>query len=104
METDVIILSPVTNFIEDLDPVEQIEVKDLIDLLKEHGHKLSMPDAKPVGKGLWELRLHFSLAIRILYGFCDNNAILVLAFKKKRSAILPKDFKLALKRLKAYCQ
>lgn len=104
METEVIVLAPVLNFIGSLDRSAQSEVKDVIDLLKRYGHRLSMPDAKPVGKRLWELRLKVSSTIRILYGFCDRKAILLLGFKKQQSAILPKDFRLAQKRLKAYCQ
>ncbi len=103
MEIEVIVLSQVDNFINDLDLDVQSEMHELIRLLRENGHRLSMPEAKPVGRGLWELRLNTSAQYRILYGFCERKAILLHAFKKQRSAISRHNFNLAQKRLKGYC-
>ena len=103
METEVVVMVVVQDFIDSLEFSVQKEVYKLIFLLRNHGHTLSMPEAKPVGRGLWELRVNAKPAIRILYGFCDRRAILVLGFKKQRSAIFTRDFNLALKRFKAYC-
>ena len=75
----------------------------LVGLLEQYGNTLGMPIAKPIGGGLWELRSGTSPAIRILYGFCNNIAILVLVLKKQRPALLPREVALARARLAVYC-
>lgn len=75
----------------------------LIELLEEYGYELSMPVAKPVGKGLWELRSRTRPAVRILYGFCGGEAVLVHALKKQRQTLLQREVALAAERLHAYC-
>lgn len=62
-----------------------------------------MPDAKPIGGGLWELRKMGRPQIRILYGFCRGTPILLVGIKKQRSALDRKDVVLARKRLDTYC-
>ncbi len=104
MEIDIVFLKQVKDFIKRLDKAERSDVYAITNLLSTHGHTLSMPEAKPVGKGLWELRISSRSAIRILYGFCGKQAILLQAFKKQQSAIRNHDFVLARKRLREYCQ
>jgi hypothetical protein len=77
----------VDNFIESSTTLVQKHVDDSICLLEQYGHFLRMPHAKPVGGGLWELRIRTRPAIRILYGFCHRTPILLVAFKKQQSAI-----------------
>lgn len=96
-------LKPVADFLQSLDRKEWSRAHRLIILLQEHGHELSMPVAKPIGRGLWELRSKNQPAIRILYGFCGGTAVLVHALKKQRPALLPREVELALARLTAYC-
>jgi hypothetical protein len=103
MEIEVVILPPVRSFINNLEFNVQLEMYELIGLLRENGHRLSMPDAKPVGRGLWELKLNKGVPYRILYGFYERKAILLLAFKKECAAISWHDFILAKKRFKHYC-
>ena len=101
---EVVELQVVKDFVADLNIKTRKSIYVTVLLLEKFGHDLHMPDAKPVGKGLWELRLSSEGSnIRILYGFCDNTAILLLGFKKQQSAIRRNDLKLALKRLKKYC-
>ena len=99
----VIALEPVIEFVDSLELSGQTDVKHLISLLAQYGHTLLMPYAKPVGHGLWELRKTSRPQIRILYGFCEGNAILLLALKKQRAALSQRDIKLALKRFKVHC-
>jgi len=72
------------------------------ELLAELGHTLSMPYAKPVGSGLWELRLRGRHSYRILYGFQGGEALLLHAFKKSTQALRREDIELARKRLDGY--
>jgi len=100
---NVVALRQVREFVDALDMPIRTDVERLIDLLKEYGHRLSMPYTKPVGNGLWELRRTGRPQIRILYGFCGGDIVLVLAFKKQRPALRAKEITTARARLKAYC-
>ena len=100
----VIVLEPVKEFIDALEFPIQADVKRLILILEQYGHRLSMPYAKPIGHGLWELRRTGRPQIRILYGFCDGNVILLLALKKQRAALRRREIEFALKLLKLYCK
>jgi phage-related protein len=89
----------VQEFVDALDVPARSDVRRLQYLLQQYGHELSMPYAKPIGDGLWELRRTGRPQIRILYGFCRGDAVLVHAIKKQRSALLRKDIEIARKRL-----
>jgi phage-related protein len=104
MKIEIVFLKQVKDFIHDLDKSERADVYAIISLLSMNGHTLSMPEAKAIGKGLWELRVNSKSAIRVLYGFCDKQVILLQAFKKQQPAIRNHDFELARKRFKEYCQ
>lgn len=99
----VVVLGSVRDLVDALDPHLRANAYGLIELLEEYGGDLRMPIAKPIGGGLWELCSRTRPAIRILYGFCDNQAVLVYALKKQRPALLPRDIEFARKRLQAYC-
>ena len=99
----IVVLSVVNAFLDRLDQSVSSEAYKLLDLLELHGHSLSMPVAKPIGGGLWELRLTGRPQIRILYGFCDGTPIVVLALQKQRSSIPPSAIVLAQKRFREYC-
>ena len=94
--------SSVKDFILKLDRVVRIKVDKLIHRLGIYGKELCMPDAKPIGSGLWELRSRGHPAIRIIYGFCEDKAILLLAFKKQNNAIRPHDLALARERFNKF--
>ena len=99
----VIILKPVAEFVDALNVPVRSDVRRLQYLLEQYGYALSMPYAKPIGRGLWELRRTGRPQIRILYGFCGGDAVLVLAMKKQRPSLRQKDISLAHKRLADYC-
>lgn len=99
----IVILIPVHTFLEDLELPVRGEAYRLLALLEQFGHSLSMPIAKPIGSGLWELRLTGRPQIRMLYGFCENVPIVVLALRKQRSALPQSAIILARKRFKEYC-
>jgi|SRR3989344_2483243 len=100
---NIIVLRQVREFVDSLDMPLRSDVEGLIDLLKQYGHALSMPFAKPIGSGLWELRQTGRPQIRILYGFHRGEAVLVLALKKQRSALRTQEIILARQRFKTYC-
>ena len=53
----IVILTTVHTFLSGLDPSVRSEAYKLLKLLEQYRHSLSMPVAKPIGGGLWELRL-----------------------------------------------
>ena len=100
----VLLLESVEEFIQSLERDVEADVRRLILLLEQYGHTLSMPYAKPIGRGLWELRRTGRPQIRILYGFCEGDALLVLGVVKQRSALRREDIDSARKRLDAHCR
>jgi phage-related protein len=82
----------------------QDRIEKSIQLLKDRGHQLSMPDAKPIGGGLWELRVRTNPPIRILYGFCREMAILLVIFQKQRPAIPRASLERAKRLLEQICR
>ena len=99
----IVILFTVHTFLDSLDSSVRSEAYRLLDLLEKHGHSLSMPVAKPIGVGLWELRLIGRPQIRMLYGFCDGIPVVVLALRKQHSALPQSAIALARKRFMEYC-
>lgn len=99
----IVILDVVHAFLGSLDLQVRSDAYRLLKLLEQYGHSLSMPDAKPIGGGLWELRLTGRPQIRMLYGFYDGVPVVVLALQKQRSALPQSALALATKRFKEYC-
>ncbi len=100
---NVIFHHTVLEFLHKLDEQEAADVFRLIEVLKQRGHTLSMPISKPIGNGLHELRTHGKPAFRVLYGFCDGEAVLLIAMKKQKAGLNPRDIKTALERLRLHC-
>ncbi len=100
----IVILITVHTFLDNLDLSVRSEAYKLLDLLEQYGHSLSMPIAKPIGGGLWELRLTSRLQIRMLYGYCDGIPVVVLALRKQRSALPQSAISLARRRFRKYCE
>jgi len=98
-----VILDTVHTFLGSLNLPVRSESYKLLKLLEQYGHSLSMPVAKPIGGGLWELRFTGRPQIRMLYGFCDGIPIVVLALRKQRSALPQSAIVLARKRFMEYC-
>ena len=69
---------PVKEFLDSLET--KLKVKALMDiaLLEEFGNDLREPYSKPIGDGIFELRIKFSSDIaRIFYFFRVNNKIIL---------------------------
>lgn len=99
----VTVLSPVHSFINRTDDRTAGRIGRAVTLLGIYGNTLSMPFSKPVGDGLFELRIKGAATVRMLYGFCDGAAVIVFAGKKEHPALRRKDIVLAHKRLALYC-
>jgi phage-related protein len=95
--------SSVLKFLHKLDEQSASDVYRLIEILRQRGHTLSMPLSKPVGSGLHELRTNGKPAFRVLYGFYDGEAVLLVAMKKQKPSLDSRDIKIALKRAQPYC-
>lgn len=100
----IVTLLTVHEFLDTLDFPVRSEAYKLLDLLEQYGHSLSMPVAKPIGGGLWELRLTGRPQIRMLYGFCEGVPVVVLALQKQRPALPQSAIALARKRFSEYCE
>jgi len=98
----VILLSPVRSFTDKLDGRTIGCIARAISLLGVRGHTLAMPFSKPIGKGLFELRIEGATTVRMLYGFCEGSAIIVFAGKKECPSLRREDIVLALHRLALY--
>jgi len=101
---NVIALPPVQKFLRQLDGRTYGRSVRAINLLIEYGHALAMPYAKPVGKGLFELRVEGAASVRMLYGFCNGTAVIAFGHKKQRPALGSDAIALARERLARYCQ
>lgn len=72
---------PVLEFIESLQQREVSAVLRAIDLLEEFGPMLTMPHARPIEGGLWELRAGAS---RVFYfAHVKRRLVLLHAYRKK---------------------
>jgi phage-related protein len=88
--------SPVEDFIDSLQASTKAKLLRQVELLEEMGPELGMPNTKPLGDGLFELRVRGKEEVRSVYLFQVNNTIFVLhAFKKKTMAISKKDLRIA---------
>lgn len=92
---------PVEDFISSLQPNTIAKLIRQIDLLEEFGPNLGMPNAKPIGGGLYELRVRGKQEVRIVYIFMHKRRIYLLhGFLKKTQRISNKDWRLVLERKK----
>ena len=94
----------VLEFLHKLDEHEASDVYRVIEALRQRGHTIGMPLSKPVGSGLHELRVHGKPAFRVLYTFYNKEAVLLVAIKKQKPSLGPRDMKTALERLRIYCE
>ncbi len=93
--------NPAEDFIKSLQPNTIAKLRNQINLLSEFGPKLTMPHAKPLGDGLYELRVRGKEEIRTIYVYQKGKTIIILhGFKKKTMAISRRDLKIALQRKK----
>ena len=90
----------IKKFIDELDLVTKTNVVKAISLLEKFGNQISMPISKPLGGGLFELRIQEIQNIRIIYCFSGGEAWLLHIFNKKTNRMKNKDFYLAKQRHK----
>jgi len=90
---------PVEMFLDSLDVKMRVKALGSIDILAEYGNTLREPYSKPMGKGLFELRIKFAGDItRIFYFFIvDNKVVLTNGFVKKTRKTPPDEIALARK-------
>ena len=76
---------PVEDFLDSLNIKMRNKALDSLSILEEFGNKLREPYSKPMGNGLYELRIRFSGDIvRVFYFFMiGNRIILTNGFVKK---------------------
>ncbi len=90
---------PIEDFINSLQPDTIAKLIRQIDLLEEFGPRLGMPNAKPIGKGLYELRVRGRQEVRVLYIFAMKSKIYLLhGFTKKTQKISRIDLDIAINR------
>lgn len=91
--------APVEAFLDGLNIKMKNKAIDSLLLLEEFGNRLREPYSKPVGDGLFELRIKFSSDIsRIFYFFfADNKIILTNGFIKKTQKTPKSQIELARK-------
>lgn len=89
---------PVESFLNQLDVKMRNKAIRSLELLETFGNQLREPDSKPIGNGLFELRIQFSNDIsRIFYFFKGNRIIVTNGFIKKTRKTPPAEIKLAKK-------
>lgn len=90
---------PVAEFLDGLDKKMRAKALHSIAILEEFGNQLREPHSKPMGEGLFELRIQFASDIsRIFYFFVvDNKIILTNGFVKKTIRTPKAQFDLARK-------
>lgn len=90
---------PVEKFFATLQPPTRAKLVRMIDLLSSFGPELGMPNAKPIGGDLYELRIRGTEEVRTVYYFATASTIILLhGFKKKTMAIRNSDLLIAKKR------
>lgn len=98
--------SPVKEFIDSLPNKLNVKTLKAIHFLREYGNMINPPYSKPLGDGLFELRVEFSSDIvRIIY-FYMNGKVIVLTngFVKKQQKTPRNEIELALKRRKIFIE
>lgn len=90
---------PVKEFLDGLDKKMRAKALHSIAILQEFGNTLREPHSKPIGGGLFELRIKFASDItRIFYFFVvDNRIILTNGFVKKTMKTPKSEIELARK-------
>lgn len=83
---------PVETFLDGLDKKMRAKAVHGLTVLEEFGNNLREPYSKPVGNGLFELRIKFASDIsRIFYFFVVNNKIILTNGFIKKTMKTPKS-------------
>ena len=91
-------------FFESLEILLRSRTESTLQLLKKHGNNLGMPHSKPLGRGLFELRVTGITHVRFIYTFYENNVCILHGFIKKTNKISKGDISYEQKQLKLLLQ
>jgi phage-related protein len=93
--------SPVEDFIEALPKEVRAKVRANLDWLQEVGNQAAAPISKPLGRGLFEVRVSVGrIEVRLLYAFFPGKRIVLLhGFQKKTRATPARDLQTARARM-----
>lgn len=78
-----------------LDTETRDHITHLIDLLEKYGAEIRMPYSKPIGDGIFELRVLGKTNVRFLYCFYENSAYILHIIVKKQNKLDKQDILLA---------
>ncbi len=85
----------VFDFLRSLDTDVRSRTERLVGMLRVYGHLLRLPHSRPLGSGLFELRLNGKHAVRLLFCYVKDDAYIVHAIMKKQGALLRSDIEYA---------
>lgn len=94
----------INKFFENLDTSLKSRADQMLHMLKLLGYNLKMPYSRPLGKGLFELRVIGETHIRFFYAFCDDRVWILHGFIKKTNKTPKKELDYARKQLKILLQ
>ena len=84
-------IAPVEEFLDSLDVKMRNKALGSLSILEEYGNQLREPHSKPMGGGIFELRIKFGSDIsRIFYFFFVGNKIVLTNGFVKKSRKTPK--------------
>ncbi|WP_027362647.1 type II toxin-antitoxin system RelE/ParE family toxin [Desulfospira joergensenii] len=84
---------PITDFINQCTPKNQVKVLRILSLLEEHGPTLPRPYADTLHDGIHELRFTLSRErVRVLYFFCYRKFIVLYYVFLKNTRKVPEKF------------
>ena len=94
--------SPVEEFIDELPTKVRARVRANLDHLADVGNQAAAPISKPLGRGLFELRVGVGrLEVRLVFTFFPDRRIVVLhGFLKKARAVPASELEIARARLR----
>jgi phage-related protein len=88
------------DFIDRLPERTRTKALHFVRLLRHSGYLLRMPYSRPMGDGLFELRVHGEQEVRILYAYRSDKAILLHWFIKKTEETPMREIQMALRHLR----
>lgn len=94
----------IEKFLRSLEVPVQAQVDVALSILEEYNHRLGMPFSKPLGGGLFELRVISINHIRLIYTFYKGNIWILHGFVKKTERISKQDIEYARRQLKILLQ
>ena len=97
--------APLINWLKGQNQRVQDKATELVTLLEGRGHKLSMPHAKVLRSGIWELRVIVQrVQHRILYAFVGKNIVLLTHGLTKTDKVPAKEIDKAIRYKNEYKQ